>query len=151
MPVNSLAKIFGPTIVGHASSNPKDNVILQDTEKQPKVMMRLLGIAEEYWRQYMSEEVHPELAASPMFPRSPSSAYSPSPGPFRSPSTPEPRPGNVCSLSFIDLVDVVVMPTGGSRKRHLVYVMYSYKNTYIHREIPLVFRQVCIISYHFKV
>lgn len=89
MPLTSLAKIFGPNIVGHATAHPKDNIILRDTEKQPKVMMRLLGISGDYWRQYMSEKDHPEPPSSP----SPSSVLSPSPGPFRSPATPELRPG----------------------------------------------------------
>ena len=101
MPLTSLAKIFGPTIVGHASPNPPDRIILQDTEKQPKVMMKLLGISDDYWRQYMSDGENTEQermagSSSPgphVLPRSPSSAYSPSPGPFRSPATPEPRPG----------------------------------------------------------
>ena len=97
MPLTSLAKIFGPTIVGHASQNPKDDVILKDTEKQPKVMMRLLGIAQDYWRQYMSEQDNPEVLPGPspntVPPRTPSSVFSPSPGPFRSPATPELRPG----------------------------------------------------------
>lgn len=88
MPMSSLAKIFGPSLVGHASSHPRDIVILQDTEKQPKVMMRLLGISEDYWRQYMSEKEHPEPYSSP----SPTS-LPPTPGPFRSPDTPELRPG----------------------------------------------------------
>lgn len=87
MPLSSLAKIFGPTIVGHASANPKDTVILEDTKKQPVVMMKLLGIPSEYWKQYMSEEDNPEPSAT-----SPTPSGVASPG-FKSPATPELRPG----------------------------------------------------------
>ena len=37
MPRESLAKIFGPTIVGHGSSRPDPSVQWKDAEKQPKV------------------------------------------------------------------------------------------------------------------
>ena len=37
MPLESLAKIFGPTIVGHASVKPDPSVQWKDAEKQPKV------------------------------------------------------------------------------------------------------------------
>ncbi len=87
MPLTSLAKIFGPTIVGHASANPKDSVILEDTKKQPIVLMKLLGIASEYWKQYMSESDNPEPSAT-----SPTPSVLSSPG-LRSPATPELRPG----------------------------------------------------------
>ena len=87
MPLSSLAKIFGPTIVGHSTPNPKDTVILADTKKQPVVMMKLLGIAAEYWKQYMSESDNPEPSAT-----SPTPSVVSSPG-FHSPATPELRPG----------------------------------------------------------
>ena len=37
MPLESLAKIFGPTLVGHASAKPDPSVQWKDAEKQPKV------------------------------------------------------------------------------------------------------------------
>ena len=37
MPAASLAKVFGPTIVGHGCANPEPSVMWQDTQKQPKV------------------------------------------------------------------------------------------------------------------
>ena len=37
MPLESLAKIFGPTLVGHATSRPDPSVQWKDAEKQPKV------------------------------------------------------------------------------------------------------------------
>ena len=88
MPLSSLAKIFGPAIVGHASSNPKDDVILADTKKQPVVLMKLLGISSDYWKQYMSESDNPEPSTAV----SPTPSVRSSPG-LRSPATPELRPG----------------------------------------------------------
>ncbi len=86
MPLTSLANIFGPSIVGHASSNSKDDVMLEDVRKQPKVMARLLGISGDYWRQYMSDMDNPEPSGS-----SPTPSVISSPG-LRSPATPELRP-----------------------------------------------------------
>ena len=37
MPMESLAKVFGPTLVGHASTKPDPSVQWKDAEKQPKV------------------------------------------------------------------------------------------------------------------
>lgn len=37
MPAASLAKVFGPTIVGHGCANPEPAQMWQDTQKQPKV------------------------------------------------------------------------------------------------------------------
>ena len=37
MDISNLARVFGPTIVGHALSNPDPMTILQDTKRQPKV------------------------------------------------------------------------------------------------------------------
>lgn len=37
MPIPSLAKVFGPTIVGHSSPNPDPATIWKETNLQPKV------------------------------------------------------------------------------------------------------------------
>lgn len=37
MDVSNLARVFGPTIVGHSVLNPDPMTILQDTKRQPKV------------------------------------------------------------------------------------------------------------------
>ena len=83
----SLAKVFGPTIVGHAVPNPEPSVIWKDTQLQPKVMERLLGITGDYWRQYLSPMDNPEP------PTSPTPSVQSSPGMMMSPATPEMRPG----------------------------------------------------------
>lgn len=37
MDVTNLARVFGPTIVGHAVPDPDPKTILQDTKRQPRV------------------------------------------------------------------------------------------------------------------
>ncbi|NP_001084820.1 Rac GTPase activating protein 1 L homeolog [Xenopus laevis] len=56
MDVSNLAKVFGPTLVGHAVSDPDPMTILQDTRRQPMVLERLLSLPAEYWNQYMMVE-----------------------------------------------------------------------------------------------
>uniref|UniRef100_A0A673CSZ3 Rac GTPase-activating protein 1 n=1 Tax=Sphaeramia orbicularis TaxID=375764 RepID=A0A673CSZ3_9TELE len=41
MDIHNLARVFGPTIVGHAVPNPEPMTILQDTKRQPKVRLFL--------------------------------------------------------------------------------------------------------------
>lgn len=38
MPVGSLAKVFGPTIVGYSSPEPRPSSMWRDTQLQPKVL-----------------------------------------------------------------------------------------------------------------
>ncbi|XP_068598653.1 rac GTPase-activating protein 1-like [Brachionichthys hirsutus] len=52
MDVNNLARVFGPTIVGHAVPNPEPMTILHDTNRQPRVVERLLSIPAKYWGQF---------------------------------------------------------------------------------------------------
>lgn len=37
MDISNLAKVFGPTIVAHAVSDPDPMTLLQDTKRQPRV------------------------------------------------------------------------------------------------------------------
>ncbi|KAJ8370074.1 hypothetical protein SKAU_G00101020 [Synaphobranchus kaupii] len=53
MDVTNLARVFGPTLVGHAVPDPDPRTILQDTKRQPMVIERLLGLPVEYWSQFM--------------------------------------------------------------------------------------------------
>uniref|UniRef100_A0A8C1IV15 Rac GTPase-activating protein 1 n=1 Tax=Cyprinus carpio TaxID=7962 RepID=A0A8C1IV15_CYPCA len=53
MDVTNLARVFGPTIVGHAVPDPDPMTILQDTKRQAKVVECLLGLPVEYWSQFM--------------------------------------------------------------------------------------------------
>ncbi|XP_054901874.1 rac GTPase-activating protein 1 [Poeciliopsis prolifica] len=62
MNISNLARVFGPTIVGHAVPNPEPMTILQDTKRQPMVVERLLSLPVDYWSQYvMAENVQPNL------------------------------------------------------------------------------------------
>uniref|UniRef100_A0A7N6BM86 Rac GTPase-activating protein 1 n=1 Tax=Anabas testudineus TaxID=64144 RepID=A0A7N6BM86_ANATE len=56
MDISNLARVFGPTIVGHALPNPDPMTILQDTKRQPKVVERLLSLPVDYWRQFVMAE-----------------------------------------------------------------------------------------------
>ncbi|XP_022600971.1 rac GTPase-activating protein 1-like [Seriola dumerili] len=59
MDVNNLARVFGPTLVGHAVPDPDPMTILHDTNRQPKVVERLLSIPASYWSQF----AHPDNTA----------------------------------------------------------------------------------------
>lgn len=62
MDISNLARVFGPTIVGHAVPNPDPMTILQDTKRQPKVVERLLALPVDYWGQFvMAENEQPNL------------------------------------------------------------------------------------------
>ncbi|XP_019108899.2 rac GTPase-activating protein 1 [Larimichthys crocea] len=52
MDVNNLARVFGPTLVGHAVPDPDPMTILHDTNRQPRVIERLLSIPAKYWGQF---------------------------------------------------------------------------------------------------
>lgn len=62
MDISNLARVFGPTIVGHSVPNPEPMMILQDTKRQPMVVERLLSLPVDYWSQYvMAENVQSNL------------------------------------------------------------------------------------------
>lgn len=52
MDVMNLARVFGPTLVGHSVPDPDPMTILQDTTRQPRVVERLLRIPASYWSQF---------------------------------------------------------------------------------------------------
>ncbi|XP_066471068.1 rac GTPase-activating protein 1 isoform X1 [Tiliqua scincoides] len=56
MDVTNLAKVFGPTIVGHAVPDPDPMTLLQDTKRQPKVVERLISLPVEFWSRFMMVE-----------------------------------------------------------------------------------------------
>ncbi|XP_037108338.1 rac GTPase-activating protein 1-like [Syngnathus acus] len=56
MDVTNLARVFGPTLVGHAVPNPDAMIVLSDTSRQPRVVERLFSIPANYWSQY----AHPD-------------------------------------------------------------------------------------------
>ncbi|KAM8831003.1 LOW QUALITY PROTEIN: rac GTPase-activating protein 1 [Synchiropus picturatus] len=56
MNVSNLARVFGPTIVGHAVQDPDAMTMLQDTKRQPKVVERLLSLPASYWSQFVTAD-----------------------------------------------------------------------------------------------
>ncbi|KAM8866979.1 rac GTPase-activating protein 1-like isoform 1-T1 [Synchiropus picturatus] len=53
---SNLARVFGPTLVGHSVPDPDPMTILQDTSRQPRVIERLLSIPVSYWHQFAYPE-----------------------------------------------------------------------------------------------
>ncbi|XP_077686468.1 rac GTPase-activating protein 1-like [Eretmochelys imbricata] len=53
----NLARVFGPTLVGHGTSSPTPLAILQDTPQQCEVMVRLLSLPPEFWRPFVGTEL----------------------------------------------------------------------------------------------
>ncbi|KAK5872804.1 hypothetical protein PBY51_013467 [Eleginops maclovinus] len=56
MDVNNLARVFGPTLVGHAVPEPDPMTILHDTSRQPRVVERLFSVPADYWGQFAYPE-----------------------------------------------------------------------------------------------
>ncbi|NXU51535.1 RGAP1 protein, partial [Turnix velox] len=56
MDVLNLSRVFGPTLVGHASANPTPLVIMEDTPRQSKVVARLLSLPSSFWRGILGME-----------------------------------------------------------------------------------------------
>ncbi|XP_029947861.1 rac GTPase-activating protein 1-like [Salarias fasciatus] len=52
MDVHNLARVFGPTLVGHAVPDPDPMTILHDTTRQPRVVQRMLSIPASYWSKF---------------------------------------------------------------------------------------------------
>ncbi|XP_030436058.1 rac GTPase-activating protein 1-like isoform X2 [Gopherus evgoodei] len=65
----NLARVFGPTLVGHGTSSPTPLAILEDTPQQCKVMARLLSLPPEFWRRFVGMELEnlvPTAASDPL-------------------------------------------------------------------------------------
>lgn len=60
MNITNLARVFGPTLVGHGVPDPDPMTILQDTNRQPRVVERLLSIPQKYWCQFTIGQAHPD-------------------------------------------------------------------------------------------
>nr|XP_057922660.1 rac GTPase-activating protein 1 isoform X2 [Doryrhamphus excisus]XP_057922661.1 rac GTPase-activating protein 1 isoform X2 [Doryrhamphus excisus] len=54
MDQNNLSRVFGPTLVGHGTSEPSPLTIVQDTNTQAKVVCRLLSLPKDYWKRVLS-------------------------------------------------------------------------------------------------
>ncbi|KAI8120012.1 hypothetical protein FF38_04238 [Lucilia cuprina] len=54
MPLDNIARVFGPTIVGYSSPDPDQHAIFTEVYTQYMVMLNLLKIPFEYWTQFVS-------------------------------------------------------------------------------------------------
>lgn len=54
MDKSNLARVFGPTIVGHGMSEPTPTTIMRDVHIQPKVISRMLSLPEAYWKRVLT-------------------------------------------------------------------------------------------------
>uniref|UniRef100_A0A3Q1HZP3 Rho-GAP domain-containing protein n=2 Tax=Acanthochromis polyacanthus TaxID=80966 RepID=A0A3Q1HZP3_9TELE len=64
---NNLARVFGPTIVGHGMSEPSPTTIMRDTNTQPKVVLRLLSLPEDYWKHVLTIQTDQMPSSSSTF------------------------------------------------------------------------------------
>ncbi|XP_055071428.2 rac GTPase-activating protein 1 [Misgurnus anguillicaudatus] len=53
---NNLARVFGPTVIGHAMLEPSPMTIMRDTNTQPKVVARLLSFPVDFWEGLLAED-----------------------------------------------------------------------------------------------
>ncbi|KAH0621224.1 hypothetical protein JD844_022302 [Phrynosoma platyrhinos] len=56
MDQHNLARIFGPTLVGHSTPNPTPLTIMEDTPRQCLVVSRLLALPLKFWKRFVGEE-----------------------------------------------------------------------------------------------
>ena len=89
---SSLAKIFGPTIVGYSSLNSDAHTMLEDTKKQPIIVEKLLSMPSDYWNQFLIIDDDVTDAKTPVqIPRHEAERERNE----NTPTTPEPRPGDL--------------------------------------------------------
>ncbi|XP_071803477.1 rac GTPase-activating protein 1-like isoform X1 [Asterias amurensis] len=54
MNVVNLARVFGPTIVGHSCPDPEPLEMLNDTKLQPAVVDRLISLPTDFWKAFVN-------------------------------------------------------------------------------------------------
>lgn len=59
MPIDNLAKVLGPTIVGYSSETLTNEVVFTETAQQAKVMEYLLRLPTGYWKSFIHVEPKP--------------------------------------------------------------------------------------------
>ncbi|XP_067633543.1 rac GTPase-activating protein 1 [Eurosta solidaginis] len=60
MPIDNIARVFGPTIVGYSSADPDRHAIFTEVYMQFTTMQNLLKISGDYWGQYVILEADKE-------------------------------------------------------------------------------------------
>lgn len=95
---SSLAKIFGPTIVGYSSPNSDAHTMLEDTKKQPIIVEKLLSMPSDYWNQFLiTDDDVADVRTPVQIPRHETEQERKE----NTPTTPEPRPGpDFCRLGM---------------------------------------------------
>lgn len=93
MYASSLAKIFGPTIVGYSSPNSDAQTMLEDTKKQPVIVEKLLIMPSEYWKQFLITDEDISDGKTPV--RTVRQDDKQQGRNENTPTTPEPRPGEL--------------------------------------------------------
>ncbi|XP_012252065.2 rac GTPase-activating protein 1-like [Athalia rosae] len=56
MPINNLAKVFGPTLVGYSCQELSPNSMLSETKSQVAIVENLLKIPSDYWANFVNSE-----------------------------------------------------------------------------------------------
>ncbi|KTG33112.1 hypothetical protein cypCar_00008948 [Cyprinus carpio] len=56
MDQNNLARVFGPTVIGHGLLEPSPMTIMRDTNTQPKVVARFLSFPSDFWEGLLAEK-----------------------------------------------------------------------------------------------
>lgn len=71
MPLDNIARVFGPTIVGYSSSEPDQHAIFTEVYAQYTVMLNLLKIPSTFWNQYIDCDTDKENSNNAMTPMTP--------------------------------------------------------------------------------
>lgn len=58
MPIDNIAKIFGPTIIGYSSGDLNPKQIVEETRYIVRVMEKLMTIPSEYWSSFVNINNH---------------------------------------------------------------------------------------------
>ncbi|KAM6332857.1 rac GTPase-activating protein 1-like [Podargus strigoides] len=88
MDVLNLSRVFGPTLVGHASANPTPLAIMEDTPRQCKVVAQLLSLPPDFWRGFVGTEQENPVPTPPA-PGNEHELF------FHPIASPEPKPGQL--------------------------------------------------------
>lgn len=68
MSVTNLAKVLGPTIVGHRCPSPTHLEMFNDLKVQPQIIERLLCMPSDYWNQFLQRSAEMQTISPPYNP-----------------------------------------------------------------------------------
>lgn len=71
MPLDNIARVFGPTIVGYSSPDPDQHAIFTEVYTQYTVMLNLLKIPTSFWSNYVAMGDDKENGSSSTLTRTP--------------------------------------------------------------------------------